>query len=144
MFSDEHASPEFRLQTRATAPDIDELDHVSNIAYLRWIQDVAAAHSAAVGLALAQYQRIGGIFVVRKHEIEYLLPALLDDQIELRTWVSDFRGATSRRQTRVVRMRDGALLARAATLWAYLARDSGRPVRIPPPVQAAFAGPPAD
>src|SRR5690242_11781955 len=30
--------------------DIDELGHASNIAYVRWIQAAAIAHSAAVGL----------------------------------------------------------------------------------------------
>ncbi len=135
-----HLSPEFRMEIVADAADIDELQHVSNIAYVRWIQDAAAAHSAAVGFAWPDYQRIGGMFVVRKHEIEYLVPALLGDRIELVTWVSELRGATSRRQTRVVRKHDQVELARASTLWAYVAADTGRPSRVPKEVQLAFLG----
>jgi acyl-CoA thioester hydrolase len=132
------SSPEFRLEIEAQPSDIDELEHVSNIAYVRWIQDAAAAHSAAVGLTWPEYQRIGGMFVVRKHSIEYLRSALLGDRIELVTWVADFRGAATERRTRILRMADGVELAHATTTWAYLSRESGRPVRIPPDVVAAF------
>ncbi len=131
-------SPKFRLRITAQASDIDELQHVSNIAYVRWIQDAATAHSAAVGLRWEDYQRIGGLFVVRKHEIEYLLPALLDDRIELITWLAEVRGATSLRRTQIVRVADGADLARATTRWAYLSGETRRPTRIPAAVAEAF------
>lgn len=135
------SSPEFRLSIVAEASDIDELAHVSNIAYVRWIQDAATAHSAAVGLTWDDYQRIGGMFVVRRHEIEYLRPALLGDRMEAITWVADFRGAASQRRTRIVRTSDGVELAHATTVWAYLTRETGRPARIPVQVIEAFLGP---
>jgi acyl-CoA thioesterase FadM len=56
----------FRMTFIASAEDIDELGHVSNIAYVRWLQDAATRHSAAVGLELADYLRLGGVFVVRR------------------------------------------------------------------------------
>ena len=49
----------FRQAFDVGAADIDELGHASNIAYVRWIQDVAVAHSEAVGLGLAEYLRLG-------------------------------------------------------------------------------------
>ncbi len=131
-------SAEFRVQIVAQASDIDELDHVSNIAYVRWIQDVALAHSAAVGLSWADYERIRGMFVVRRHEIEYLRSAKLGDAIDLVTWVADFRGAASQRRTRILRSDGGEELAHATTIWAYLARETGRPTRIPQDVIDAF------
>lgn len=137
----QRSSPEFRLQITAEASDIDELGHVSNIAYVRWIQDAAAAHSAAVGLTWDDYQRIGGMFVVRRHEIEYLRPALLADRIELVTWVADIRGAASHRRTRIVRLQDGVELAHATTVWAYVVRETGRPARIPESIACAFTQP---
>jgi signal transduction histidine kinase len=55
----------FELVMDVREDDIDELGHVSNIVYLRWIQDVALAHSTAVGLDVEAYRAMGGVFFVR-------------------------------------------------------------------------------
>ncbi|MDD9944989.1 MAG: thioesterase family protein [Myxococcales bacterium] len=136
-------SPEFRQRLVAPEADVDELGHISNVAYVRWLQDVATAHSDAVGFPTARYQGLGSIFVVRRHEIDYLRAAFAGDDLELTTHVAWFRGATSERRTRIVRCRDGLELVRAATLWAFVAIDSGRPRRIPPAVSEAFYTTPA-
>ena len=128
----------FRATRIAQPEDIDELGHVSNIAYVRWVQDVATQHSSAVGLDFQAYQRLGGVFVVRRHEIDYLVPALVHDEIELLTHVESWKGAASERKTRIVRLRDGVLLARATTRWAYVSLTTGRPSRIPETIQHAF------
>lgn len=39
------SSPErFEQIIQVEAPDIDELGHVNNIVYVRWVQEVATAH----------------------------------------------------------------------------------------------------
>lgn len=131
-------SPEFRLRMTASADDVDELGHISNIAYVRWIQEAAVAHSEAVGWKHADYLALGAIFVVRKHEVEYLLPAFGGDEIELVTHVAWWRAAVTERQTRILRASDGALLVRAKTLWALVSIDTGRPTRIPRTLEKAF------
>jgi acyl-CoA thioester hydrolase len=133
-----HAARAFVMTFSALATDIDELGHVSNIAYVRWIQDAATQHSASVGFNWEDYRRIGGVFVVRRHEIDYLSSALLGDRIEIATHVESWRGATSERKTRIVRVQDGAELARAHTRWAYVSLETGRPSRIPEALKQAF------
>jgi acyl-CoA thioester hydrolase len=130
--------PEHVLAIEPSAADIDELGHVSNVTYVRWIQDVAKAHSAACGWDADAYVRFGAVFVVRRHEIDYLVPALQGDRIELRTHVARFGAATSERHTRIVRLRDGVELARAVTLWAFVSLRTQRPSRIPPEIRGAF------
>jgi len=130
--------PEHVLAIEARPEDIDELGHVSNVTYVRWIQDVAKSHSAAVGWDADAYFRIGAVFVVRRHEIDYLVPALQGDRIELRTHVARFGAAASERRTRIVRARDGVELSRALTLWAFVSTSTQRPCRIPPEVREAF------
>jgi acyl-CoA thioester hydrolase len=71
------------------------------------------------------------VFVVRRHEIEYLTSALEGDEVELVTWIESWTAATSVRRTRLIRVRDGKLLATASTIWALVATDTGRPKRIP-------------
>jgi acyl-CoA thioester hydrolase len=118
--------------------DIDALGHASNIAYVRWIQDAAVAHSAAMGFDLEAYQRLGAVFVVVRHEIDYVRQTLLGDAIEARTWVSSVMAAKCLRSTELVRKSDGQVLARAVTTWGYIELATGRPKRIAQSVRAAF------
>ena len=76
------------------------------------------------------------LWVVRRHDIEYLLPALIDEQLEAFTWVSTLSGATSLRRT--LFKRDGKVCARAATTWVLLDEKTGKPRRIPQELLLAF------
>ncbi|GAC1299658.1 MAG: thioesterase family protein [Polyangiales bacterium] len=132
-------SLEFVYTVTAGVEDIDELGHVSNIVYVRWIQEAARAHSEKVGWDSSAYQEHGGVFVVRKHEIEYRAPAYANDVVALTTWVESWSGASTVRKTRIVRASDGVELARASTQWAFVVISTGRPTRIPAVVVQAFA-----
>lgn len=126
--------------------DIDELGHASNIAYVRWIQDVALAHSTAVGLDVETYRSIGAVFFIRRHEIDYLRPALRGDRLEVRTWIDSVFAAKCHRGTEIVKVSDGGaetMLARSMTTWGCVEIATGRPTRIPQRVREAFAAGPA-
>ena len=118
--------------------DIDMLGHASNIVFVRWIQDVAVAHSAAVGLGIEEYKQLGAVFVVVRHEIDYLRPAMRGEVIEARTWISAVMAAKCLRRTDLVRKSDGVMLAKGLTTWGFVAIDNGRPKRITPSVVQAF------
>lgn len=131
-------SPTF-VQDLVAGPDvIDELDHVSNIAYLRWVQEAAKAHSSAVGWDGPAYFAIGSVFVVRRHEIEYLAPVREGERVRVSTWIQTWSAVTSERHTHIDRP-DGAPVVRAKTLWAMIDFATGRPRRIPAEIRAAFA-----
>jgi acyl-CoA thioester hydrolase len=128
----------FERRFEVLASDIDELGHSSNIAYVRWIQDAAVAHSAEVGLDMAAYLRIGAVFVVVRHEIDYLRPALRGDTLKARTWISSVMAAKCLRETEITRESDGVLLAKSVTTWGFIEVASGRPRRIGDDVRSAF------
>jgi acyl-CoA thioester hydrolase len=128
----------FQLDLVVADGDIDALGHASNVAFVRWIQDAAVAHSAAVGLGLEFYRRLGAVFVVARHEIDYLRPALRGDVLRARTWISSVMAAKCHRATELVRARDGEILAKGLTTWGFIELASGRPTRIPAEVRAAF------
>lgn len=132
-------SERFAIPINPTAADIDELGHVSNLVYLRWVMDVAMAHSRSVGWDWARYRALGAAFMVRRHEIDYIAQVTLGDTLRAETWVDSWRPASCIRKTELVR--DGALVARAATTWALIGLTSGRPRRIPDELAALFAGP---
>jgi acyl-CoA thioester hydrolase len=118
---------------------IDELDHVSNVAYVAWIQDAAKAHSFAVGWDGAAYFTLGAVFVVRRHEIEYLAPVRKGERVRISTWIRSWSAASSERHTHIDKADGGAPVVRAKTLWAMVDIATGRPRRIPVEVRDAFA-----
>jgi acyl-CoA thioester hydrolase len=130
----------FELDLVVESDDIDMLGHASNIAFVRWIQDVALAHSASVALGLEAYQRIGAVFVVVRHEIDYVRPALRGDLVQARTWISGVGAAKCDRSTQLVRKSDGQVLAKGLTTWGFVEMATGRPTRIPEEVRSAFKG----
>lgn len=115
----------FEHKFRVTADDIDEQGHVNNVAYLRWIQDVAVAHwrHAASVEQLARFSRI-----TVRHEIDYRRQAFENEEITAVTWVGEWTKVTCERFTEI--LRDEELLVRGRTLWCMIDRESGRPARI--------------
>src|SRR5262249_16772629 len=122
----------------ARPDDIDELGHVSNLVYLRWVLDAAVAHSGAVGWPHARYLGIGAAFVVAKHEIEYVRPVRDGDRLELTTWIEWWQAVRPEPRTVLRLLPEGPVVARAATLWAFVDLATGRPKRIPPEIVADF------
>lgn len=128
----------FGLALEVVAADIDDLEHVSNVRVVDWMNRAAVAHSAALGFDIAHYRAVGGVFVVRKHEIEYLASAYLGDRLTAFTWPSKIERATAERRHVIRRAADGKVVARGWNLWVFVSFESGRPMRIPPEVLAAF------
>lgn len=112
--------------------------HVNNVRYVQWMQDVATLHSNVQGCTFDSCQQLGGAWVVRSHQIEYLRPAFAGEEIEMQTWVCNFKRTRSLRRYRFVRLSDGALLARAETDWVFINTKTGRPMSIPEEVSSCY------
>jgi len=136
-------SPPARFERRSTVDDadIDELGHVNNVVYVRWIQEVAAAHWRA---AATPAQQDALVWVAVRHEVDYDAPAFPGEQVVARTWVEAWTGATSDRRTEIVRAEDGKILARGRTIWCALDARTRRPCRVGADVRSRFAEGDAD
>ncbi|MCC7176675.1 MAG: acyl-CoA thioesterase [Bryobacterales bacterium] len=126
----------FELAVAVRPEDIDELGHVNNVTYLRWVQDAAVAHWRAAAPAEDQARLV---WVVVRHEIDYKQAAFLGDEIVARTWVGTSTRITFERHTELVRAADRKLLAKARTLWCPLDAGSGKPTAVSPAVRARFS-----
>ena len=125
---------QFTLRFTATSADIDELGHVNNAVWVRWIQTLATDHwqVAATAGHIAAY-----VWVVIRHEIDYLGNLADDESVTARTWVADAPvGAKFDRYAEFTK--DGRAVVRAKTTWAVLDRASGRLVRVPKDVPGRF------
>ena len=129
--------PIFEKRITATEEHIDELGHVNNAVWVQWIQDVALAHWYSIADPAHQDDYI---WVVVRHEIDYLRAVLPGESVTGRTWVGEApKGARFDRHMEFVGD-DGKVRVRAVTTWAIIDKASGRPIRVPPEVIAPFIG----
>ena len=124
------------LSRRAAQPsEIDELGHVNNAVYVRWVQDAAVGHwSAVAGPGVPETV----IWVCSRHEIDYREQLLEGEEIEIRTWLGERRGARFARHTDIRRRGAARPAAEALTWWVLLDRATGRPKRVDDTMLALF------
>jgi acyl-CoA thioester hydrolase len=128
----------YSKQFDVPAEAIDRQGHVSNLAYVAWMQDVAIEHSAAAGWPLERYLGIGAGWVVRSHFIEYLRPVFAAERLTLHTWVPRFDQRATPRKYLFVRQHDRRLIAEAETTWVFVDLATGRRRPLPPELLEAF------
>ena len=120
-------APRFAVTIRVMDADIDRQGHVNNVAFLRYIQDAAAAHWTAIA---PEDMREAYTWVVRRHEIEYLRPGSPGDEL-----VRAHLGRRTLRRDLGANDRDrpqgrGTTARHARTVWVLLDAATGRPRRI--------------
>jgi acyl-CoA thioester hydrolase len=149
--------PAFETFFRVRFHEVDALGHVNNAAYLNYLEQAAIDHATFLGLDLPRLQKLGGVFVARRHEIVFLKPTFAGDLLRVVTWLAEPRGARVDRQYLVFRELErtanvpvrgrpviwsdtaaaDALAARATTEWVF-ASNQGQPRRIPHEVASVF------
>ena len=71
--------------------------------------------------------------VARKHELEYLLPTFVGDELLIGTWVSGNDGKLSTyRDYQIIRAGDGKTVLTGRTHWVCVDMTTGRARRMPP------------
>ena len=113
--------------------DIDFMGHVNNASYLKWVQDAVIDHwrSLAPAEAVAQH-----LWVALKHEITYLRPTFLDDDVVATVLLERFQGARAFYDT-VIR-RGEEVLAEVKSSWCCIDADTLRPTRLARDIVARF------
>lgn len=110
-----------------TRDDLDALNHVNNVRYVQWVNDVAIAHwnQKATKEMLKKYA-----WALIKHNIEYKSAAVLNDVVKLKTYVTKAEGVTSIRIVEMYNNKTQNLLVRSETTWCLLNSVNLRPARI--------------
>ena len=129
-------SNRFALTFTARPEHIDENNHVNNVVYVGWLQDVGTAHWNA---RFDEDTRAKWSWVALRHEIDYLrgiAPGSIG--VVARTWVGDPQGP---RFNRYVRIEDGEgrLCAQGLSEWCLVDAATLRPARIPAEMLGPFS-----
>lgn len=119
--------PVFEQIVKVTHEHIDALDHVNNVVYVQFMQDVADKHWHSIPLSKVEQELI---WVVRRHEIDYLCPAVLHDDLLVRTWTGEHGAVSWNRHYEIIRIADRKKIIAAKSVWILLDRQTNRPRRI--------------
>ncbi len=118
----------------AAPADIDELGHVNNAVWVRWMQEISVAHWRAVASA---EQDAAYVWVIVRHEIDFSGNIRLGETVAARTWVAP--GPQGAKWDRHVEFtKDGKTVVRARSTWAILDKATQRLVRVPKDVAVRF------
>ena len=118
--------------------DIDELGHVNNAVYLRWVDDCCRAHVERLGMPLSLMRELGVLPVVRRHLATYRSSARAGDRLSVSTKVVRVRGALATRHNEVRLLDTHELLVEVDTDWVWIDIGSGKPKAPPARIMAAF------
>ena len=140
MSSPNFDHPQPHIVTVHVLPEhIDVMRHTNNVVYLQWLEDVAWSHSSALGLGPDEYEASGHGMVVRKHELSYLLPTHLDDELILATWLTEVDKLSTHRCYQFIRLSDGQTVFRGSTHFVCVDIAQGRIRRMPSAFYQAYS-----
>jgi len=125
----------FQVPIHIQPNDIDMLNHVNNTVYFRWVQEVATAHWES---ATTDEQRSKWVWVIRRHEIDYLRPCFLNDKVMAYTWVipTEINGSD-----RIVVFKNVAtekIITQVKTTWILVDPITQRGVKVPAEILQMF------
>ena len=115
--------------------DLDELNHVNNVVYVDWVQDIAKNHwnSLVSNEIIKNYY-----WVLLEHQIKYLSPAFLNDRIRLKTYIEKTEGVKSNRVVEIYNLNSNKLLVNSITTWCLVNAKTNKPNRITDEIRQAF------
>ncbi len=121
----------YTARWRVRSYEVDQNGHVNNAVYLNYAEALTVEHAEASGYGRAWTEAQGGAWVVRRHEVEYLRPARMGDELELTVRVELVRGVRGVRRTTIARVEDGQPVATVQSEWVWVRLSDGRPSRVP-------------
>src|SRR5258706_4800534 len=127
----------WRFHVRSYEMDVNW--QVSPPTFLHYLEEGAIQASAASGYTYQWYNENKRVWVVRKMTIRYFDPVTSGEELELRTWVSDFRRVQSHREYDLRRASDGARVVRGRANWVFINTETMQIARIPNEAIQRFA-----
>jgi len=107
-------------------------------AYARLLEEAAMTASSEAGYPPQWYAEQATAWVIRRSTIDCPVQFEAERELEISTWVADFRRVRSRREYVARPPAADTVALSAHTDWVYVDRTAGRPLRIPEEMIRAF------
>lgn len=115
--------------------DIDFADHVSNIVYFRWLEDMRLQVFEEF-FPLRDFIENGLLPILTKSSIEYKKAINLFDKPVGHMWIAELRPASVVFQGEI--LVDGTITTTASHVGVFISSETLKPVRIPKVIQEKF------
>lgn len=119
---------------------IDVNEHVSNIAYVQWLEIARVALLAAAGLPAEGLRARGRRAIVVETWIKHHDPLVFPDRVAIRVWVSELTHVSIWLDFELRAGTTGRLAARARQRVAFVDGTSNRPQRLSDGERESLAG----
>lgn len=116
------------LPIRVYYEDTDMAGIVYYANYLRYIERARSDWVREIGIDQLEMKSDGVVFAVRRVEADYLMPAVFDDLLEVRTWPTSISPARMVMRQDVMR---GDQLLFQAVVTIVCINSAGKPCRLP-------------
>jgi acyl-CoA thioester hydrolase len=111
--------------------DIDVMGHVSNLVYIRWMEDMRHRLLEAAGLPFVEMHRLGFGPVLMETHITYRNPIVISDTVTAELWLSELKGASAIIEHRFC-IGDGVVAAEGRQKGVFVSLATMRPLRLKP------------
>lgn len=125
----------FLKEITVSKEHLDHLNHVNNVVYVQWLQEMAYDHWTTF-VPPELHEKV--LWVVRRHEIDYLSQAFIGDELLLKTYTGEYSAVTWDRHYEIVRKSDLKKIVTAKSVWVLLDRKTFKPRRIDQEVLAVL------
>ena len=125
----------YESEISVTQNDIDVRNHVNNLRYVQWVQDISEAHWTS---KTSEDLRENYYWVMLSHHIQYKAEAILGDVLRLKTYVTKSEGVKSTRMVEIYNKNTNKLLTISETIWCFISHKNHRPARITSEIKEIF------
>ena len=125
----------FETNIVVTAHDLDDLNHVNNVRYVQWVNDIAKQNWEQIATPTIKSEYF---WVMLSNHMDYKQAAYLDDSLLIKTYVTKSEGVTSIRIVDIYNKKTNALLATSKTNWCLISKKTQKPARITPAIRNLF------
>jgi acyl-CoA thioester hydrolase len=119
----------FKIEKTVKKKHLDEFNHVNNVQYLFWVQEVAEVHWCK--LIENKNISIKGSWIVRSHKIEYKNFTNLNDKIIISTYVKNAQGFLSERVIIMKLKNSKKILVKCLIKWCFVELNTLKLKKIP-------------
>ena len=129
-------SKKFEIEKTVQKKHLDDLNHVNNVQYLYWVQEVSQAHWDNLIHKKKFLEK--GLWVVRSHKIEYKNLTKLNDKIIISTYVKNVKGYLSERSVVIKLKKTEKILVKCLTEWCFIDLKTQKLKKIPQEIIKLF------
>ncbi|HWP46604.1 MAG TPA: thioesterase family protein [Candidatus Limnocylindrales bacterium] len=117
--------------------ELDSFGHVNNAVYFHYLETAIDEAMSSLGYTVPRLKELGIIILVKELNIKFKHPALLGDELEVRSYVSEARRVRGTWHQQIINRKTSKVLVEAYNTGVFLDLE-GKPTKIPQEIVEAL------